>query len=80
MALPKDSGIREANGHGVKMKLDQYLHYVPEFDLLVVMEKQYKSFYRDAFLPANTPKRLAKGRTKHVFIARGDFGFRTYNY
>ena len=53
-----------------KTKNNQYLHYVPEFDELVVMEKRYKDFWRDAFKPG------AKGKTKHVFIMRGDFGFR----
>lgn len=56
-----------------------YLHYVPEFDTLVVMEKKYTSFHRDAFLPPNTPKRLAKGRTPHVFLGCDDFGFRRLN-
>lgn len=52
------------------MKLKkQYLHYVPEFDCLVVCEKKYKSFPRDAF------KDGAKGKTKKVFIMIGDFGF-----
>lgn len=50
---------------------DQYLHYVPEFDCLVVCEKKYKSFWRDAF------RNGAKGKTPKVFIAKGDFGFTT---
>lgn len=50
-------------------KKKQYLHYVPEFDQLVVMEKKYKWFHRDAFVNG------AKGKTKHVFICTGDFGF-----
>lgn len=49
--------------------MNQFLHYVPEFDCLVVLEKRYTSFFRDAF------KNGAKGRTKHVFIACGDFGY-----
>lgn len=49
----------------------QYLHYAPEFDELVVMERKYKSFWRDAF------RNGLKGKTKHVFIAKGDFGFRS---
>lgn len=54
-----------------KKNKKQYLHYVPEFDELVVMAKKYKSFFRDAFVNG------AKGRTIHIFICTGDFGFRT---
>lgn len=49
--------------------MKSYLHYVPEFDILVVLEKRYTSFWRDAFVNG------AKGKTKHVFICCGDFGY-----
>ena len=57
---------------GKFMKVKHYLHYVPEFDELIVCEKRYTSFWRDGF------KNNAKGKTKLVLIAIGDFGFKNY--
>jgi hypothetical protein len=48
----------------------QYLHYVPEFDELVIMERKYKWFWRDAWING------AKGKVRHFFICCGDWGFR----
>jgi len=53
-------------------KIKHYLHYVPEFDEMIVCEKEYKSFWRDAF------KNKSKGKTKTVLVAVGDFGFKEY--
>ncbi len=46
-----------------------YLHYVPEFDCLVIFSRKRARFYRDVF------KDGLRGMTRTVFITRGDFGF-----
>ncbi len=48
---------------------DDYLHYAPEFDEMVVMSKKRTQYYRDCFLDD------AKGQTPLVFLEENDFGF-----
>lgn len=47
----------------------QYLHYIPEFDELVVFASKRKRFQRDAFCND------AKGWVVAIFICTGDFNF-----
>jgi hypothetical protein len=46
-----------------------YLHYVPEFDSLVIFSRKRKRYFRDCWVDG------AKGMVLTVFITRGDFGF-----
>lgn len=55
-------------------KAMNYIHYSPEFNEIVVMDKKYTSFFRNAFSIGK------RGKTPLIYLDKGNYGFSKEGY